>query len=168
MKLSTWLEAEKGRAAAMAAHFGKTRAAISQWKTDGVPLAHMKAVREFTGGAVTLEEMVPESPAPAVEKVTRRGAKLTAPVVTPMQRGLERAGLMPHPTRGDLASPKPAVPGVVAKTAKPSGPVIVPEGVRVTVCPAGQDMRYRVDPTQPVEGGGFLAEWRARRAGGSE
>lgn len=62
MKLSTWLEAEKGRAAAMAAHFGKTRAAISQWKTDGVPLAHMKAVREFTGGAVTLEEMVPESP----------------------------------------------------------------------------------------------------------
>lgn len=110
----------------------------------------------------------PVSPAPAVEKVTRRGAKLTAPVVTPMQRGLERAGLMPHPTRGDLASPKPAVPGVVAKTAKPSGPVIVPEGVRVTVCPAGQDMRYRVDPKQPVEGGGFLAEWRARRAGGSE
>lgn len=110
----------------------------------------------------------PVSHAERVEKVAPKRAKLTAPVVTPMQRGLERAGLMPHPTRHDLASPKPAVPGVVAKTAKPSGPVIVPEGVRVTVCPAGQDMRYRVDPTQPVEGGGFLAEWRARRAGGSE
>lgn len=62
MDITTWLEAEKGRASAMAAHFGKTPAAISQWKTNGVPLDLMKAVREFTGNAVTLEEMVPDAP----------------------------------------------------------------------------------------------------------
>jgi DNA-binding transcriptional regulator YdaS (Cro superfamily) len=59
MNLSTWLETEKGRSAALAAHFGKTPAAISQWKKNGVPVEHMKAVREFTSGAVTLDEMVP-------------------------------------------------------------------------------------------------------------
>jgi len=59
MNITDWLEAEKGRSAALAAHFGKTPAAISQWKTNGVPLALMKPVREFTGGLVTLEEMVP-------------------------------------------------------------------------------------------------------------
>jgi hypothetical protein len=60
MDLTTWLEAEKGRSAALATYFGKTPAAISQWKRNGVPLDVMKAVRDFTGGAVTLEEMVPE------------------------------------------------------------------------------------------------------------
>jgi DNA-binding transcriptional regulator YdaS (Cro superfamily) len=61
MMLSTWLEAEKGRSAALAAHFGKTPAAISQWKKNGVPVDLMKAVRDFTSGGVTLEEMVPET-----------------------------------------------------------------------------------------------------------
>lgn len=65
MDIKTWLEAEKGRAASMASHFNKTPAAISQWKSNGVPLDLMKAVRDFTGGAVTLEEMVPETPEPA-------------------------------------------------------------------------------------------------------
>lgn len=61
MNITDWLEAEKGRAAALAAHFGRTPAAISQWKTNGVPLDFMKSVRDFTGGVVTLEEMVPEA-----------------------------------------------------------------------------------------------------------
>lgn len=67
MNITKWLEAEKGRGAALAAHFGKTPAAISQWKTNGVPLDLMKAVRDFTGGAVTLEEMVPEPDGIALE-----------------------------------------------------------------------------------------------------
>lgn len=67
MDLNTWLEAEKGRAAALASRFDVTPAAISQWKKNGVPLAHMKAVRDFTNGAVSLEEMVPESPDRRVE-----------------------------------------------------------------------------------------------------
>lgn len=61
MDFTSWVEAEKGRAAALAQHFGKTAGAVSQWKTNGVPVALMKAVRDFTGGAVTLEEMVPDS-----------------------------------------------------------------------------------------------------------
>lgn len=63
MNLKSWLEAEKGRSAALAEHFSKTPAAISQWKTNGVPVALMRAVRDFTGGEVTLEDMVPERPA---------------------------------------------------------------------------------------------------------
>ena len=60
MNLTAWLEAEKGRSAALAEHFGVSRAAVSQWKSNGVPLDHMKSVRDFTGWVVTLEEMVPE------------------------------------------------------------------------------------------------------------
>jgi len=63
MDLATWLEAEPGRSASLAQHFGVTPAAVSQWKANGVPLQRMKAVRDFTGGAVTLDEMVPEAKA---------------------------------------------------------------------------------------------------------
>lgn len=63
MDLATWLEMEPGRSAALAQHFGVTPAAVSQWKANGVPVARMKAVRDFTGGAVTLDEMVPEAKA---------------------------------------------------------------------------------------------------------
>lgn len=60
MDLATWLELEPGRAASLAAHFDVTPAAVSQWKTNGVPVSRMKAVRDFTQGVVTLDEMVPE------------------------------------------------------------------------------------------------------------
>lgn len=65
MDLITWLAAGKGRASALAQHFDVTPAAVSQWKQNGVPVRLMKAVRDFTGGAVTLEEMVPEPSEPA-------------------------------------------------------------------------------------------------------
>jgi DNA-binding transcriptional regulator YdaS (Cro superfamily) len=66
MDLNTWLAAEKGRAAALAKHLGRSPAAISQWRVNGVPVDLMKAVREFTGGEVTLEEMVPDMAPPVV------------------------------------------------------------------------------------------------------
>jgi DNA-binding transcriptional regulator YdaS (Cro superfamily) len=59
MKLDQWLDAERGRMSLMAKHFGVTVSAVSQWKS-GVPPAQMKAVRDFTEGAVTLEDMVPD------------------------------------------------------------------------------------------------------------
>lgn len=65
MDFVTWIEAEKGRATALAAHLKRTPAAISQWKQNGVPVDLMKAVRDFTGGAVSLDEMVPEPKAAA-------------------------------------------------------------------------------------------------------
>lgn len=59
MTLEDWLREEKGRLTTMAEHFGVTKSAISQWQRNGVPKRWMKAVREYTEGAVTLEEMVP-------------------------------------------------------------------------------------------------------------
>jgi DNA-binding transcriptional regulator YdaS (Cro superfamily) len=73
MNLKQWLEEEKGRSAALASHFGIQPSAVSQWKSNGVPLAHMKAVRDFTRGKVSLEEMVP-----GVSQPTRRPAKAGA------------------------------------------------------------------------------------------
>lgn len=76
MDLITWLGAEKGRSLALAQHFGVTPAAVSQWKRNGVPLGNMKAVRQFTEGQVTLEEMVPDTDggAPAVPQLEASNA----------------------------------------------------------------------------------------------
>ncbi len=62
MNLTQWLSAKPGRMTEMAAHFGLNKTAIFGWKVNGVPKDRMKAIREFTGGAVTLEEMVPDAP----------------------------------------------------------------------------------------------------------
>lgn len=61
MTLIEWFDAEGGRQATMAEHFGLTQSAVSQWRTNGVPPARMNAVRDFTGGAVSLEEMIPDA-----------------------------------------------------------------------------------------------------------
>lgn len=58
MTFTDWLDQESGRLASMAAHFKVTQSAITQWRTDGVPMVRMRAVRDFTGGVVTLEEML--------------------------------------------------------------------------------------------------------------
>lgn len=60
MKYKVWVEQKRGRAAALAGHFGVTQGFVSQWKTLGVPMRYMRAVCGFTGGDVTLEELVPE------------------------------------------------------------------------------------------------------------
>lgn len=69
MKITDWLDADRGRLTAMALHFDLTQSAVSQWRENGVPRARMKAVRDFTGGQVSLDEMLPNqaqpSPAPA-------------------------------------------------------------------------------------------------------
>lgn len=76
MDLHTWLAAERGRATAMAEHFGITPAAITAWRQTRVPVDHMKAVRDFTGGAVTLEEMVPDTqPAEEVQADSEGGTE---------------------------------------------------------------------------------------------
>ena len=66
MDLSDWLDSGRGRLAQMAAHFHVSQSAVCQWRTNGVPPARMKAVRDFTAGEVTLEDMVP-SPESAEE-----------------------------------------------------------------------------------------------------
>lgn len=107
-------------------------------------------------------EPAPAAPRASATKPARQARAPRAPrsagpqLVTPTERPLERALRLSGAGRA-------AVPGVVAKARPLDGEAIVPEGVRVTVCPSGQDMRYRVDPAQPVEGAGFMAEWRRRR-----
>ena len=59
MKLNKWLDIEVGRAAKLATHFRRTASAVSQWRTNGVPVDFIKSVRDFTGGEVTLEDMLP-------------------------------------------------------------------------------------------------------------
>ena len=60
MKLNQWLDAVEGRTNKLAAYFGVTKSAVSQWRDRGVPLEKMKALCEFTHGDITLEELVPD------------------------------------------------------------------------------------------------------------
>lgn len=68
MTLSDWLDAESGRVTRTAAHFGLTPSAVTQWRTNGVPVERMSAIRELTGGAVTLEDMIPPLSPPVQER----------------------------------------------------------------------------------------------------
>lgn len=75
MNLRTWLSEERGRHAALAAHIGVSPGRMSQIAADGVPVKFMTAVRDFTGGAVTLEEMVEEkTPEPSPHQGVRVNA----------------------------------------------------------------------------------------------
>lgn len=77
MKLTDWLDADRGRLTALAAHFGLTQSAVSQWRTNGVPTSRMKAVREFTAGAVSLDDMLPDPaipPAAALDQAAQPAA----------------------------------------------------------------------------------------------
>ncbi len=60
MKLKTWLDAERGRSAALAAHLDVTAGRVSQMSMDGVPVKFMQVVSAFTGGDVSVTEMVDE------------------------------------------------------------------------------------------------------------
>ena len=60
MKLKPWLSAGRGRATALAKRLGVSLGRVSQIASDGVPVQHMVAVRDFSDGEVTIEEMVAE------------------------------------------------------------------------------------------------------------
>lgn len=58
MHFNDWLDEDRGRAATVAAHFGISKSAVSQWRMNGVPNNKMLAVRDLSGGVVTLAEML--------------------------------------------------------------------------------------------------------------
>lgn len=68
MDLKTWLDGERGRYTELAQKLDVTVSRVSQMADDGVPPKYMLIVRDFSAGAVTLEEMVrartPDAPAP--------------------------------------------------------------------------------------------------------
>lgn len=56
--LREWIDEERGRSAALAAHLGVSPARVTQIADAGVPVKFMLQVNSFTGGAVTLESMI--------------------------------------------------------------------------------------------------------------
>ena len=68
MKLKSWLDEERGRASALAAHLGLTAGRISQMAADGVPVKFMQIVSAFTAGGVSVNEMVDERTPDASEQ----------------------------------------------------------------------------------------------------
>jgi hypothetical protein len=73
MHLRTWLDGGRGRATALAGHLDVTLSRVTQMADDGVPVKYMLAVREFTEGSVSLDEMV--------------GARTPDPVKPPAEQG---------------------------------------------------------------------------------
>jgi len=74
MNLKTWLDEERGRYAALAAHLDVSAGRMSQIADDGVPNKYMESVRDFTGGVVTLESMVRERAERALKLATSKEA----------------------------------------------------------------------------------------------
>ncbi len=62
MDLLTFLKAERGRAKTLADVVGVSEATISEWanKKKSIALDHCPAIQDFTGGAVTCEELRPD------------------------------------------------------------------------------------------------------------
>lgn len=79
MDLTEWLDTP-GRVTAMAKHFGFSHSAVSQWKTNGVPLRHMRAVSDFTSGEVGLDSLVAAAIAAASGRANEKGAEGAPPV----------------------------------------------------------------------------------------
>lgn len=69
--LKTWLSQERGRAKALAAHIGVSKARMSQMVSGGVPRDYLIAVRDFTRGEVSLESLLEKTsvkrPKPGVQ-----------------------------------------------------------------------------------------------------
>lgn len=61
MKFNDWVNMQRGRSLAVARHLGVTPPVVSDWCTGQKSIAaiHCKAIENFTGGAVTCQEMRP-------------------------------------------------------------------------------------------------------------
>lgn len=62
MRLKDWLTAEVGRAARLSEHLGFKNGSMVSQMANGivdVPVKHYRAIRDFTGGEVTLDDLLP-------------------------------------------------------------------------------------------------------------
>ena len=74
------------------------------------------------------------------------------------RRDLEQGGDSPAP-KASAKRPRLQPAAVATSAPQPAAP-------RITRCPSiSYDPRYQVDPSQPFEGAGFMAEWKRRTAG---
>lgn len=58
MELTKWLDAERGRAKSLAEHVGRSKVAVTLWRTQGVPMPLMHEVSAFTKGAVPVSTLL--------------------------------------------------------------------------------------------------------------
>jgi DNA-binding transcriptional regulator YdaS (Cro superfamily) len=58
MKFNDWLSKQKRGTALLAAYFKVSPAAVSQWRTKGVPIDRMLDIQSITNGEVTVQEMI--------------------------------------------------------------------------------------------------------------
>ncbi len=58
MELHEWLDAEKGRAVWIAEKIGRSKAAVSLWRDEGVPLPLIPRIADITAGQVSEVEML--------------------------------------------------------------------------------------------------------------
>lgn len=79
--LHAWLDLpeNRGKAVELAGRLGIRKAAVSLWRSNGVPLQHMKVVRDFTEGQVTIAAMVNHASGCREANATRRHFTPTEP-----------------------------------------------------------------------------------------
>jgi hypothetical protein len=58
MELHQWLDAAPGRAAWLAQHLGRSKAAVSLWRDAGVPMDLMQQIADLSDGVVTIDAML--------------------------------------------------------------------------------------------------------------
>lgn len=58
MRLHDWLSQEEGRATRLAAEFGVSKSAISQWRAVGAPVRCFRRIVDISAGVVTLDDLV--------------------------------------------------------------------------------------------------------------
>lgn len=58
MRLHEWLSEEEGRATRLAAEFGVSKSAVSQWRSGGAPVRCFRRIVELSEGLVTLDDLV--------------------------------------------------------------------------------------------------------------
>lgn len=74
MELHDWLDLERGRAVKLAESLGASKAAVSLWRQNGVPIEFMPDIVSHTAGAVTEADMV----AHAIRRRTANAAQAAA------------------------------------------------------------------------------------------
>lgn len=145
----------------------------SLWQRPAVRLAAIALVRVLMreAGLKLTDLVVQRKPRPGARRkpvqapvLRSEAAPAAVPVcsaspqlVTPAERPLDRAARM-----AGMGQRGKAIPGAVARHAPLAGPVVVPDGVKVTQCPAGRDTRFTADPAHVGE---FTRDWLSRRKG---
>jgi hypothetical protein len=76
MELHTWLDQpeNKGRAAWLAEQLGRSKAAVSLWRDEGVPLHLIPKISALTFGAVTESAMLHHAMGCKADKVPKVAA----------------------------------------------------------------------------------------------